>query len=106
MSSRAVRPPTESSSIAAMLRGAASGRTCGATSSRKGGASQLNRSAAVDPSGSLTPRAVDLATLRKTTGAPLRDLLNLDIGERTQQRPGACCRQGRAPPARRPDVAS
>ena len=44
------------------------------------------RAVAVDPSGSLTPRAVDLATLRKTTGAPLRDLLNLDIGERTRQR--------------------
>ena len=44
------------------------------------------RAVAVDASGSLRQREVDLATLRKTTGAPLRDLLNLDIGERTRQR--------------------
>ena len=48
------------------------------------------RAVAVDASGSLSSRAVDLATLRKTTGAPLRDLLNLDIGERTRRQRRAC----------------
>ena len=48
------------------------------------------RAVAVDASGSLRQREVDLATLRKTTGAPLRDLLNLDIGERTRRQRRAC----------------
>lgn len=48
--------------------------------------SEAIRAVRLDPSGSLTPRDIDLATLRKTTGAPLRDLLNLDIGARTRHR--------------------
>ena len=75
-----------------MLRGAAAThlRRHIITQRRRIATPESIRAVAVDPSGSLTPRAVDLATLRKTTGAPLRDLLNLDIGERTRRQRRAC----------------
>ena len=69
-----------------MLRGAAAThlRRHIITQRRRIATPESIRAVAVDPSGALTPRAVDLATLRKTTGAPLRDLLHLglDGGER------------------------